>query len=113
MSDHKLLGMTIGAIYFFVCITTMYVFPILSRFSNTLGQTVKNALFMSILHFFKTVLMVVIYIVPFALLLVHWGMIPVFLLVGLAGPAYFNSFILNSIFRKYEPKEEEIEVYEA
>lgn len=106
IQENKILGILIGMIYLFVCTTTMYVFPILSRFSNTLGQTMKNALFMSILHFFKTIVMAVIYVIPFALPLLHIGMIPVVLLVGLAGPAYFNSFIWNSIFKKYEPVEE-------
>lgn len=106
INENKIISIVIGAIYLFACITIMYVFPILSRFSNTLGQTVKNALFMSILHIFKTMVMAVIYMIPFVLLLLHTSMIPVFLLVGLAGPAYFNSFIWKSIFKKYEPNEE-------
>lgn len=106
LNENKLLSIIIGAIYLFSCITVMYIFPILSRFTNTLGQTVKNTFLMSFLHIFKTIVMVIINLIPFVLLPLHTTMIPVFLLVGLAGPAYFNSFIWKSIFRKYEPEEE-------
>ena len=95
----------IGAIYLFVCLTMMYVFPLMSRFENTLKQTVKNALFMSILHIFKTILMAVIYVIPFVLLPLHFNLILAFLIIGVSGPAYINSYIWKSIFKKYEPQE--------
>ena len=105
MEENKIFAIVIGAIYLFVCLTVMYIFPLLSRFENTLKQTVKNALFMSILHIFKTILMAVIYIIPFILLPLHYNLILVFLIIGLSGPAYINSFIWKSIFKKYEPEE--------
>lgn len=110
INENKILSIVVGAIYLFSSMTAMYVFPILSRFSNSLGQTIKNAFFMSILHIFKTLIMAVIYILPFLLLPLHIMVIPVFLLVGLAGPAYFNSFIWKSIFKKYEPEVEKVEI---
>ena len=106
LDNTKVLLMVIGAIYMFVCFTTMYVFPLMARFSNPLKQTLKNALFMSILHIFKTVVMAVIYVIPFVLLPLHYNVILVFLLIGLSGPAYINSFLWKSIFKKYEPEEE-------
>lgn len=105
MEENKIFAIVIGAIYLFVCLTVMYIFPLLSRFENTLKQTVKNALFMSILHIFKTIFMAVIYIIPFILLPLHYNLILVFLIIGLSGPAYINSFIWKSIFKKYEPEE--------
>ena len=65
---------------------------------------------MSILNIFKTVIMAVIYVVPFVLLPLHYNVLMFFLLVGLSGPAYFNSFIWKSIFKKYEPEEVEEEI---
>lgn len=102
---NKVLGIVIGAIYLFVCLTMMYIFPLLSRFENTLRQTVKNALFMSILHIFKTIIMAVIYIIPFILLPLHFNLILAFIIIGMSGPAYINSYIWKSIFKKYEPQE--------
>ena len=106
LDNTKVLFMVIGAIYIFVCFTIMYVFPLMARFSNPLKQTLKNALFMSILHILKTVVMAVIYVIPFVLLPLHYNVILVFLLIGLSGPAYINSFLWKSIFNKYEPEEE-------
>ena len=106
----KIYIIIIGAIYLFICLTTMYIFPLLSRFENTLKQTVKNALIMSVLHIFKTVIMAVIYVIPFVLLPLHYNLILVFLLIGLSGPAYINSYIWKSIFKKYEPQEETLEI---
>ena len=105
IEQNKIYIMIIGAIYLLVCLTVMYIFPLLCRFENTLKQTVKNAIFMSILHIFKTIIMAVIYVVPFILLPLHYNLIPIFLIIGLSGPAYLNSFIWKSIFKKYEPEE--------
>lgn len=105
MEENKIFMIVIGSIYLFICITAMYVFPLLSRFENTLKQTVKNALLMSILHIFKTIIMAVIYVVPFVLAPMHYNLLLVFLIIGVSGPAYINSFIWRSIFKKYEPKE--------
>lgn len=104
MNNSKIFLMVIGAIYLFVCLTTMYIFPLMARFENTLVQTVKNALLMSILHIFKTIVMAIIYVLPIILVPLHYNLILVFLIIGLSGPAYINSFIWKSIFKKYEPE---------
>ena len=110
LENTKVFLMIIGAIYLLICFTMMYVFPLMARFENPLKQTVKNAFLMSILHIFKTVIMAVIYAIPFALLPLHYNVLMFFLLVGLSGPAYFNSFIWKSIFKKYEPEKVEEEI---
>lgn len=109
LEENKILVMVIAAIYMFVCFTVMYIFPLLSRFENTLKQTVKNAVFMSILHIFKTIPMAIIYAIPLILAPLHYNLLLVFILVGLSGPAYINGFIWKSIFKKYEPQEAEEE----
>lgn len=105
MEENIIFAIIIGAIYLFVCLVMMYVFPLLSRFENTLKQTVKNALFMSILHIFKTIVMAVIYVVPLVLVPLHYNLILAFLIIGMSGPAYINSYIWRSIFKKHEPEE--------
>lgn len=110
MDEKGIFRMAIGAIYLFICFTVMYAFPLLSYFENTFRQTIKNAMLMSILHIFKTILMAVIYVIPFFLLTLHTTMIPVFLIIGIAGPAYINSFLWKGIFKKYEPVKETEEI---
>lgn len=109
IEENRIFAIVIGSIYLFACLVMMYVFPLLSRFENTLKQTVKNALFMSILHIFKTIIMAVIYVIPFILLPLHYNLILVFLMIGMSGPAYINSYIWKSIFKKYEPEEKKTE----
>lgn len=112
LEENKIMTMIIGAIYLLSFLTVMYVFPLLSRFENSLKQTVKNAFFMSILHIFKTIIMAIIYVIPFVLIPLHTTMIGVYLIIGAAGPAYINSFMWNSIFKKYEPEEIKEEITE-
>ncbi|MCI5584253.1 MAG: YesL family protein [Lachnospiraceae bacterium] len=102
----KILEQIIYVLYLFVWLTAMYAFPVLSRFSNTIRNTIKNAFLMSILNVFKTFLMAIVYVIPFFLLSLQMTLIDVLLLVGVAGPAYINSFIWKGILQKYEPREE-------
>lgn len=102
----RILSIVIYAVFLLVAMTAMYVFPVLSRFCNTTLQTIRNAFFMSILNFPKTLLMAVIYLLPL-LFLLHYSTIPVYLLIGFSGGAYINSYLWKGIFRRYEPEEEE------
>lgn len=106
MNENRVFVSIIGAIYMFVCLTTMYIFPILARFENSLFQTIKNSFLMCILNIGKTIVMAIIYILPFVILPLDINMVAAFLLLGLSGPAYINSYIWKSIFKKYEPNEE-------
>lgn len=93
-------------LFFFVCLTAMYAFPLLGRFSNTVRNTIKNAFLMSIIHLPRTIILVIIYILPFFIVPLHGTLVGVYLLAGISGPAYLASFIWKGIFRRYEPKEE-------
>ncbi|MBQ9989349.1 MAG: YesL family protein [Lachnospiraceae bacterium] len=94
------------ALYFFVCLTAMYVFPLLSRFNNTILNTIKNAFLMSIIHLLRTILLAIIYILPVFVVPLHGTLVGVWILLGISGPAYLASFIWKGIFKRYEPREE-------
>lgn len=92
--------MSVGLIFSFAL---LYVFPVLSRFDNTVKNTIKNALIMSIKHFPYTVAIVIITIAPLVFIyLIPQALILVFVVFGLS--AYFNSFFFVKIFEKYMPK---------
>lgn len=97
----------IYASYMLCCFTVMYALPLLSRFTNTIKGTVKNAFFMSMIHIIKTLIMAAIYVIPVILIPLNYNFLAVYFLIGLALPAFVNSFFWKSIFIKYEPKEEE------
>ncbi len=109
MSDRfpTFLKTMISCFYLFICLTAMYAFPLLARFENTIRNSIRNAFFMSILHIGKSLIMAVVYILPFIVIQLHFMMIPVFLLIGIAGPAFLNSYLWKGIFRRYEPEENE------
>lgn len=92
---------------------TLYVFPVLSKFYNSIKNTMKNALLMSLRHLPSTLLMLVITVGPFILMFLttqtlSYGLLTLILL-GFALIAYLNSLLFVKIFDRYIPKEEETE----
>lgn len=84
-----------------------YIFPIQSRFVNTIKRTFFNAFFMSIRHLFQTVAMVILDV---AVVLAAFMIPQILLLLVLFGfplVAFINSYMLTPVFAKYIPKEEE------
>lgn len=88
-------------------ITGTYVFPILARFDNTIKNTIKNALLISIRHLPYTIVMIIIGAIPLVLM---WFSPAAYLLLFImfAMIAYINSGFFCKIFVNYMPKEEEI-----
>lgn len=83
-----------------------YIFPLQSRFYNTIKRTFFNAFFMSIRHLFQTIAIIVID----AAVVVAMVMIPQIMMFGVLFGfpllAFINSYILSPILQKYMPKEE-------
>ncbi|MBQ7066209.1 MAG: YesL family protein [Lachnospiraceae bacterium] len=84
----------------------LYVFPVLSRFENTIKNTMKNALFISILQIPKTLVMLIFCIIPIYLLLSSLKWLPLVMGLGFSVVSYTNACIMGPIFKKFEPKEE-------
>lgn len=78
----------------------MYVFPVLAKFDNTVKNTMKNALFMSIRHLPFTVLIILIHLIPFIVFYVFPPAM-LFIIISYALCAYGCSFIFNKIFSIY------------
>lgn len=98
-----------GMLLLYLFIAT-YVFPLQSRFYNTVKRTLFNAFFMSVRHLLQTIGIIAIdlgiavagyfamfYFPQMALLLILFGM-PLI--------AFVNSYFFTAIFKKYMPKEE-------
>lgn len=93
---------------FFASMMLCYIFPLLSRFENTIFQTIKNALLMSILSFPKTLLMMLIYALPIIALYFTAMAMPFIFLFGISAPAYGAAMLYNGTFKRFEPEEEPI-----
>ena len=95
--------LTIVSIIFIFLLT--YVFPIISKFENTIKNTMINSILISIQHLPKTIFMVFINLSPIIFTLIlsnYWGHILFFYTVmGFASITYINSMFFNKIFEKY------------
>ena len=79
-----------------------YVFPLLSQFDNTLTNTLKNSLLLSIANLPRTLVIAVINCFPWALMFMH---LYTFIRIGFlwfalyfAAAAYLNSRVLMKVF---------------
>ena len=100
--------MVIAAV--FLGVLSLYVFPLLARFDNTVMRTMKNAVLIAIRHLPSTVLILLIHAVP---LLVAFVSIEAFvkgfivIMLFAASPlAYLESKLFVRIFYRYYPKTE-------
>ena len=85
-----------------VICTSLYVFPVLAKFDNTIMGTIRNAFIMSILQMPKTVVMFVMAFFPLIIYLVSLRLIPIIFLFGFSLPAYASAMLYNKFFRKLE-----------
>lgn len=102
------LKVVLFAVTLLVMMVAVYVFPVLSRFDNTIFNTLKNALFMSILSLPKTILMLILYVAPVAVLYFVPIAVPLVFLFGMSVPAYFAAMLYSGTFKRFEPEEEPI-----
>ena len=78
----------------------LWVFPVESRFVNTVGGTIRNAMIMTVAAFPRTLGMVGLSLIP--LLLLYFAgdkLMPLLIMFGLAGPAYGQA----KLFRRSAP----------
>ena len=101
------LRIALGVIGVLVLFSTMLVFPILARFENTVKNTFRNSLFMGILAFPKTVLMVIIWAIPTAVTIFIPQGFPFVIAFGISGPVFLSAMLYNKTFKRFEPEEEE------
>ena len=87
-------------------IISTYIFPVLSRFDNTIKQTIKNGCLMSIMAAPKAIAMAVLVAVPILVTLFFPALLPLVLFLGITVPGYLSAKLYSGTFRKFEPEEE-------
>lgn len=100
-----IIGVT--AIGILILMVSMYVFPVLARFDNTIKKTINNALLLAFANLPRTILMAVLYALPFVFgyfTAYSWIFIIMF---GFSLPAYGAAWLYSNIFKKYEPETEQ------
>ena len=97
------------AMFVFLYMVGLYIFPLLSKFENTVVKTVKNAFILTIVALPRSLGMAFVSLLP--LLLAYFfdmKFIPIYVLVGIAGPAYLCAMLYNPTFKRFEPQEDEV-----
>ena len=97
-----IIGILFLGIFMLYLFTLTYVFPLQAKFYNKISRTLKNALFMSVKHIFRSFAMIIIAVVVWVGVLFF----PPLLLLSFGLIAFLQSYLLVNIFDKYIPKEE-------
>lgn len=87
-----------------VTATFLMVYPVLSKFDNTLVNTLKNAFLMAVLQFPKVVLIFILWLLPAFIAIFVPQVIPLVILFGMSLPALCSSFLYNKFFQKTEQR---------
>lgn len=88
---------------------SLYAFPLLAKFNNTLKHTIVNALFLSIRHFLTTCMLMgtaffFVFITAFSPQSLFEPMIAAWMLLLFAVIARMQSVFLNRVFTRYLPQ---------
>ena len=100
-----------GAVSTFYLLLLSYVFPYVARFENTIRNSMKNAILISILNLPYTVAIVLIPILAVLATLINgttlmYGSLA-WILLGISCIALAHSYMFRKVFAKYEPQENE------
>lgn len=83
----------------------LYVFPLQARFENTVGTTVKNALFISVAQFPRSIALLFMHGIVVALAVIAPGVIPLLLLVEFSLVSYYTAKNMVKVFAAFGDEE--------
>ena len=106
----KIAGVIQGIVVATLIITAfvyVWIMPLQSKFINTIRATFKNSLYMAFKHLWRTVLMVILNVLPVGTLLLIFFVIGVramstWLLFGISVPIYWCALLYDKVFEKLE-----------
>lgn len=101
------MGTILAVVGILMFVVSTYIFPVLSRFDNTVKHTMKNGCIMSIMAAPKAVLMAVLTVLPVVLALITPTILPLVLLFGITLPGYLSAKLYSGTFKKFEPEMEQ------
>lgn len=82
-----------------------YAFPLLSQFSNSTKETLKNALILALAHLPRSLILLITNCFPWVLMILNlYSFMQLSFLwtfLYFAAAAYFNSRVLNKVFKPY------------
>ncbi len=89
----------------FVMMQLLYAFALMARFQNTVGNTLKNAIVLSVGKIGPALVVLLAMALPVLLLMISYRLVVVDILLGISGPVYLTSFYFTSLFKRFEKEE--------
>ncbi len=82
--------------------TFLFIYPVLSKFDNTIARTFKNTFIMAIMQMPKILLMAVMWALPVIIAVFFIQVFPLVVLFGLSLPALGCAKLYNKFFKRME-----------
>lgn len=79
-----------------------WVFVLQSRYENPIKATIKNSFIVSVANFFKTVMMLIMLLVPALLIFISEATLPIVFFYGFSLPGLLQTMIYSKIFDRME-----------
>lgn len=92
------------AVTLIAVITFMFVYPVLSKFDNSLKNTLKNSFLMGLMQLPKVLIMVVLWLAPPLLAVFAIQVFPLVVLFGMSLPAFLSALMYNKFFKRTEER---------
>jgi len=105
----KVLKVTTVIVVLIILVVTIYAFPVLSHFDNTVRNTLKNAFLISLINIPYTIFFIIVMLLPFVAIFFEIRMIMAFVMFGFSFPSFLCCIGWSKIFKKLEPVKEEPE----
>ena len=92
-----------GILFLIVFVIFLYVFPIISRYENSVKETIKNACVIAITHPARSVILLVVFaFCIFVELIISYKLLPLLFAFCGSVPFYFCSMVYMPIFDKLD-----------
>ena len=85
-----------------ILMVILYIFPLLSRFNNTILGTIRNAVALAVGMLPRSLAMIAVWAVPVAIFMLIPNLYSVLVLFGLSAPTYVCTMIYSPVFKKLE-----------
>lgn len=89
-----------------VILLLSWTIPLQAHFENPIRGTLRNSMLLSVANFPRTLLMIVIWLIPAALVFVSYAAWAVVFMFGLSAPAFVCAKIYSPVFKRFEPEQE-------
>ncbi len=108
MEIPQALSIIIVVIAVMLFILSTYIFPVLSKFDNSVKNTIKNGIMMSVIAAPRAIGIALLTLAPLLIAAFMPEVMSIVIIFGFTGPAYLSALLYDNTFRKFEPEKEAV-----